>query len=159
MRAGFAVGMILVCVATLGCGDKFPPTTLTSLNQAESFELLSLNPAHLTEKPENDFHGWEVLGSTKVEDTKDRTKLIAALRKGVNENDGTVAGCFNPRHGIRVTSGGTTTEIVICFECMSAQVYVNGKRQSHFLLTNSPQPTFDAVLKEAGVPLATQADE
>jgi hypothetical protein len=64
-----------------------------------------------------------------------------------------VAGCFNPRHGIRAKSGDQVAELVICFECLSASTYLNGTATKGFLLTASPQPAFNAALKEAKVPL------
>ena len=66
------------------------------------------------------------------------------------------AACFIPRHGIRMTSGRDTVDLVICFECLSVNVYVNDKREKGFLTTRDPQPTFDAVLKAAGVKLARE---
>jgi len=43
--------------------------------------------------------------------------------------------------------------VVICFRCSSAEVYVDNTKESHFYLTNSPQPEFDKVLTDANVPL------
>ena len=82
--------------------------------------------------------------------------LVAALKKGVEENDGTVANCFNPRHGIRATHEGNTVELVICFECLSMQAYLGAER-SGALTTASPERTFDDVLRAAKVPLAPKA--
>jgi hypothetical protein len=72
-------------------------------------------------------------------------------------NDGRVAACFNPRHGIRASREGKTIDLVICFECLQVYVYAEEGRQGSFLTTSSPQPVFDQVLREAGVPLAKGA--
>jgi hypothetical protein len=139
----------LAAIGNIGERSSIPKVANEALEKGTDFELFSLNPAHLTEKPENHFHGWEVLGSTKIDDAKTRGQIVAALRKGVAESDGMVAACFNPRHGIRVQHGGKTIDLVICFECLSAAVYVDGERSDGFLTTSSPQATFDRVLKAA----------
>ena len=68
-----------------------------------------------------------------------------------------VAGCFNPRHGIRLIGGGETTDLVICFECLQVQVFVDGRRPGGFLTSASPQPAFDQVLLAAGIALPEAA--
>jgi hypothetical protein len=134
--------------------NKIPDDLRSMLEKADQFELLSLDPRPQQEKPKDDFHGWKVLGKTTVKDADVRQKLVAALKKGVAENTGIVAACFNPRHGIRVTVDGKTADFVICFECYQVQVFVGDKKGDGFLTTNSPQPTFDGVLRDAKVPLA-----
>jgi hypothetical protein len=134
-------------------GDKVPEHLLTLLEKADQFELLSLNPQRSKEKAADDFHGYKVLGKTTVKDAEVRKKLVAALKKGVEDNDGAAAGCFNPRHGIRATRDGKTAEFVICFECLFVQVFVGDKLEKGLRTTNSPKDTFDGVLKEAKVPL------
>jgi hypothetical protein len=134
-------------------GDKVPEHLLTLLEKAERFELLSLNPERAKEKAVDDFHGYKVLGKTTVTDAAVRKKLVAALKKGVEDNDGAAAGCFNPRHGIRVTRDGKTADFVICFECLFVQVHVGGKLEKGLRTTDSPRDTFDGVLKDAKVPL------
>jgi hypothetical protein len=136
--------------------NKIPDDLRAMLEKADQFELLSLNPDETKEKPKDGFHGWQVLGKTTVKDAEARKKLFAALEKGVAENKGEVARCFNPRHGIRVTHDGKTADLVICFECLQVKAFA-GDRRHDFLVTPSPQPTFDAVLKEAKVPLPEPA--
>ena len=70
------------------------------------------------------------------------------------------AGCFQPRHGIRLVKGDKTVDLAICFECYSTTIYGGeDKKKPYFLVTRSPQPTFDAVLKEAKIKLAPKAKE
>lgn len=133
--------------------NKIPDELRALLEKAEQFELLSLSPDRPREKPKDAFHGWKVLGKTTVKDAEARNKLVAAFKKGVTDNKGIVAACFNPRHGIRVTHDGKTADFVICFECFQVQVFVGDKREKGFLITDSPAAAFDGVLKEAKVPL------
>jgi hypothetical protein len=158
---------IAVCMALAllpGCvraDNKIPDKVKEALDKAESFDLYSLDPTRLKldEVPKDAFHGRKVLGKTTVKDAETRKKLLAALEKGIAENKGEVAGCFNPRHGIRVTHDGKTYDLVICFECFSAEVYDGDKKDGSFLVTNSPQPAFNKVLTDAKVPLPKEATD
>jgi hypothetical protein len=170
----------ITCAAILAfcsCGtnsasrSKIPDDVNAALEKAESFELFSLDPDEIpadsadssesgpssAKKDEQRFQIWPALGSTTITDKAQREKLIAALQKGVAENDGMAAACFNPRHGIRVKHAGKVYDVVICFECMSASTYVDNVRRKGFLVTRTPQPEFDAVLKAANVPLPKAA--
>src|SRR5437762_2765392 len=86
--------------------NKIPDAPRAILEQAGQIELLSLDPARQKEKPKDDFHGWKVLGKTIVKDATVCQRLVAALKKGVRDNKGIAAACFNPRHGIRVVHQG-----------------------------------------------------
>jgi hypothetical protein len=148
---------VLAAIALVGAGRsagaEIPKDARAALEAAAEWELYSLDPTRLTDPPKDNFHGWKVLGKTAVKDADTRTTLLAALDKGARDNDGTVAACFNPRHGIRVKAGDRTIDLVICFECFSASVYAGEEKSGSFLTTGSPQPAFDKVLAEAKVPL------
>jgi len=141
-------------------GNKLPIAASTALRKASTFELFSLEPSEGEKVPDSsNFHGWTILGSTAITDVNIRDRVLDALEAGVAENDGRAAGCFDPRHGIRVKYKGEQHDFVICFRCYSGHWYTNGKRNETFWPTNSPQPTFDRVLKNASVPLATPAQK
>src|SRR5262249_37945696 len=86
--------------------NKVPDDARLIVEKAEEIELLSIDPARPVEKPKTDFHGWKVLGKTVIKDAEVRKKLVAAMKKGVEETKGQVAICFNPRHGIRASHDG-----------------------------------------------------
>jgi hypothetical protein len=155
-----SIGLLLLSaqLACAGPGAKPLPTDVDALlTKADEIELVSLSPEHLKEKPAGHFHGWRVLGRTTVKGG-DKAAALAALRAGISENDGTVAGCFIPRHGIRATAAGRTVDLVICFQCMSMQVFEEGKATVQALTTAAPQATFDKLLKAAGVKLAGKGE-
>jgi hypothetical protein len=160
---GLRIVAVAFAIALLaGCADppapsKLPERARAALEAPDHFELLSLDPAGPRDGHPDDFHGWKVLGRTPVEAAETRAELMAALEQGARENTGTAAGCFNPRHGIRATRGGQTADLVICFECFQVQVYAGDTRDGGFLTTRSPQPVFDQVLRDAGLPLAGAA--
>jgi hypothetical protein len=133
-----------------------PRRNRSALTSAESLELFSLDP-HTPAADEKDkaqlMYKWPILGSTAISAKDVRTKLIAALKKGIAENNGDAYKCFWPRHAIRVNHGAIVYDIVICFECHSATIYADGQRTGSFLLTTSPQPTFNDALIKAGIKL------
>src|SRR5262245_44192703 len=137
--------------------NKLSDDAKAILEQADQFELYSLDPEQTKEKPKDTFHGWKVLGKTTVKEKADRGKLMESLQKGIKDNDGTVAACFNPRHGLKATKGDKTVELVICFECYQVEVWLGENRDS-VLVTRSPQPAFDKVLKDAKVPLPKKGE-
>lgn len=142
--------------------NRIPEVVEQLLDKAETFELYSLDPDREPDAkaPVKDgFQGWKVLGKTEVKAAADRTRLASALRLGAEDNFGIAAACFIPRHGIRLAGGGKTVDLVICFQCLSVQLFVDGERKDGFLTTSAPQPAFDAVLKAAGVKLAKPAKE
>ncbi len=143
--------------------NALPPDAQKILDSGGRFVLLSLNPtpANISTNTAGSagetFHGYPVLGKTEIKDAKQRKELLRALYRGIADSDGSVAGCFNPRHGISATLENKTVELVICFECLSMTVYADG--QSGVLTTRSPLPTFNKALEEARLPVATVIGE
>lgn len=149
------LGVALTAAGAAAQGEnKIPDDVRAVLEKPDRVELLSIHPDRLEKPPKDGLHGWKVLGKTELKGADVQKKVFAALETGVKENTGKVAGCFNPRHGIRAVQGKKTVELVICFECFQVQFYVDGKQGRGFLVTDSPQPAFDQVLKDAKVPLA-----
>jgi hypothetical protein len=132
--------------------NEIPEIAATILEQADHFELLSLNPQPNENVAESDFHGYKVLGVAVIRDAETRKNLVSVFETAVAENEGIMAACFNPRHGIRVTRNRQHADFVICFEC--AQVHVTGEVQGEFLITNSAEALFDTVLRTRGLPRA-----
>lgn len=132
--------------------------TTRVLEQPDSFTLLAIDPDRMrtasdsTNPPTELFHNFGVLGKAAILSSTDRAELVSALRKGIADSDGSVAACFNPRHGIIARRGKETTELLICFECQSLRVY--GTETNGVRTTGSPGKTFDAALGKAGLPRA-----
>ncbi len=137
--------------------NRIPEDVDSSFDKAKSFRLYSLEPERRDEK--DGFHGWHILGETEVKDATDRKRICDSLRLSAEDNPGRVANCFNPRHGIRLIDGDKTVDLVICFHCLSVEVFVNHKQVPGFLTTGRPQTELDAVLTAAKVQLAKPANE
>lgn len=155
---------LLLALAPVRAEDRnaFPKEVRTVLEKATALELYSLDPTREAKK--DAFHRWKILGSTTVKQGEARNQLVAALVKGVEENQELSANCFQPRHGLRATYEGTTVDLVICFQCHQIEVHIGkgkdgGEKEfkeldRHILVSKSPEPTLDSILKEAGVMLA-----
>jgi hypothetical protein len=125
------------------------------LTDADQYELLSLQPTRLGPKLP-DYCGMVILGRMPIPDAATRDRLNWALQSGARQSDGSVYSCFNPRHAIRVTQAGVTTEFLICFECRQVEVRRDGKEVGDFPISSSRQAVFDDVLNEARIPLASK---
>lgn len=131
----------------------FPGDARQVFEDSQQFMLLSLDPSDIGNyRGKNSFHGYRIMGQTQVS-PRDKSRLITALYNGIAENQDMVATCFSPHHGIHAVLGTEYVDLVICFSCLQVAIYSNTK-QSGTLVSKSPQPTFDSVLKGAGVPLS-----
>jgi hypothetical protein len=132
--------------------NELPDQAWEILDKAEYFELLSLNPRWERQPPKANFYGYRVLGKAEVTDAGIRKQLLSELKRGVLENQGAIAACFNPRHGIHATYKGKQADLVICFECL--QIQLNGVATGEFLVTDKPKALFDKTLQGLGITLA-----
>jgi hypothetical protein len=164
-RGGSVVGLTVLLITAFqvhAADNKLPDKAKAILDKAKSYELYSLDPGKGDDEMVKDgFHGYKVLGKSTVKDDKARDKLRTALVKGIKDSKGEIAKCFNPRHGIRATHDGQSVDLLICFECLQIYVYYGkgDKREANVLTTRSPQPTFDKILKDAGVKLPEKPKE
>jgi hypothetical protein len=138
--------------------NRIPETARMILEHADQFELLWLDPrgfGGFEGSTTTTFHGYKILGRTNIIDGETRKRLVTSFEQGVAENDGSVMMCFNPRHGISVTSRGRKEDFVICFECLQVEAY--GAVKTGFLTSGSPLQVFNQVLRDAHV-LPTQSE-
>jgi hypothetical protein len=163
-RQLLALASLMACVSLVRA-DGLPANVQTAFAKADEIELYSLDPRDRKPDPTKAFHGWKVLGKTTIKDKKHRESLVTALKEGIREQDEkrrqerakgllTETGCFMPRHGIRVAHAGKTFDLVICFECQPIKVFVGEKQEESVETTGSPQPTFDQLLRDAGIKLS-----
>lgn len=155
---------ILAVVTIAGCSkNEAPPTLKSALRNTTSLELHSLDPALKGKEADSGdvtmFQIWNDLGFTDVSAPAIRKRLLDSLDAGIADNDGRVAACFEPRHGLRATHDGKVYDVVICFKCYQAKWYIDDVPQKAFLLTAIPRPTFDAILTDASVKLPPPASK
>lgn len=140
--------------------NKLPDETVEALKSGVKFILFSLDPPITGEaekenrKPEENHHGFKILGSTELVNAETKTSAIVSLTDAVSNFGGTGAGCFIPRHSLRViTSKGEIYDFVTCFECSQIEVYLGEKRIGGAGISGS-QERLDEILTAAKIPLA-----
>ena len=99
--------------------------------------------------------GYPTFGKVVITDLGQKRQVLSAIRRAVrNPQEG--MGCFSPRHAVRAIKGGETVDLVICFHCHNYQHYQGGQLVSGETppISSDPEPLFDKLLSDAGVPLA-----
>ena len=61
--------------------NVIPAIAAAILEQADQFELLSLNPDHQQKAAEGDFHGYRILGTAVIKDIETGKKLVSTSRR------------------------------------------------------------------------------
>lgn len=136
-------------------GGERPSGVLAALADADSVEVLALHPyPYQLEKDGGDleqFHGYGILGRASLGNQASGNELVALIERGIEASNGMVAACFNPRHGLSVTVGGVDWDLLICYECLSMQVYRDGKKQDGHLTAELVEPKVSAIYRAAGL--------
>jgi len=137
--------------------DAAPTGVLADLVGADSARVYALHPyPHAVEAdPGPRFHDYLVLGEAELADVADGDYLLALLELGIEGSDGRVAGCFNPRHGLRVEKDGRTTDFVICFECFSMEVHEDGAATGGHETSSEPERVVTAFYEARGLTIHT----
>ena len=138
-------------------GDELAQEHRDVLFAAAELELVAVDPAWPTDESRADpttLHGYGVRGRATVTDRDTRLELLEALGAAARENDGMVAACFNPRHAIIAHHGGKTAELIICFECLTFQVWDGIERVETVDLSETPRSLFDRIFGEHGLSIA-----
>jgi len=162
MRAGllFFIALIIIGhVASARESNKIPAEAKRALENPSSMVLVSIDPVliqptlfnRLTERiSHRHFHGWPMLGETPIADRATQKKIASAIEAGVQNFNGWMAACFNPRHGVRVTSGSVEYDFVICYECNQTYIYA-GDRKLAGLGGSGSSSSLDASLRTAHI--------
>jgi hypothetical protein len=123
------------------------------LDKADRIDLLRINPRALPEgNPERkkELHGYEVLSEVRIDSKEQRKEAAAFLGKTLHWDDLRMAGCFNPRHGLRVVSGRRRLDFLICFECHRVMVFDGGKQIAELPTVDTDKKnTIERLLEEA----------
>ena len=137
--------------------DEFHGDWAEVLTGSERLELVAIDPDPPTKAERGDpdrMHGYRIRGRAWLEDPKQRAELLGAFARGDRQNDHKAAACFNPRHVLRAEKGGRWIEVVICFECLSYQVYDGAEHLGNGLVSQSPTAVFNRVFESMGLSIA-----
>lgn len=144
---------------------KIPSDVRAALQNPEHAVLYSIDP-YIRRKYGDDnkllpeprpgevFHDHTVLGTLEL-DGKKASRAAGAFQYSLTWPDVSEFMCFDPRHGLRVTSGGHVYDFLLCYECRQIVVFRDGVGVGSRTASGSPQ-TLNALLTEANVPLPTR---
>ncbi|XAM01067.1 hypothetical protein OT109_06695 [Phycisphaeraceae bacterium D3-23] len=169
--------LALMCVCLLaGCGNQprtiLPPQAPTVPNAPDSVTLYAIDGPVMEGAgfdlgngpydpladytPDELFHDYPILGHVDLTGTPEGAHLARLIEQARDRPQGLIAGCFTPRHALRVVRGGVTVDYVVCFECDQFQWFVGQPAQ--WAGTQYFHPTyrdaFTAPLTAAGIQLA-----
>jgi hypothetical protein len=122
----------------------FPLTSHQVFTEGKSLTLYALDPKEKIPGAE-DFRGFSVRGKTEIRDRGFQNFLKNSFIKSLS--DEASAKCFNPRHGLRISDGKRTTDVLICFECRNFEVYFEGNK-SVGAIDKSAEVIFDKTLAD-----------
>jgi hypothetical protein len=136
---------------------------IAQIRSAKEIIVYSLEPAQPEMRDSNGecmglcYYGWPVLGQVTMSARSNQQvkQVVNWLKKAESEGHSL---CFEPRHGIRVVTSNNTLDFVICFECDTAEVYVDAIGTDISLEPANAQKDWDRLLKKAGVKLAQPAE-
>lgn len=135
---------------------ELPEIIGVALQEGTDFELFSLGSLGKEESKKQRKMSYEpVLGSTKNKSPELREELTTAFLDAAYINTASFTACdSNFRHAIRVKYQGSNFDLLICFECSKGAARHKDEYLHSFQINGKPEPLFDKVLTEAGVPLA-----
>ncbi|MFT7487138.1 MAG: hypothetical protein ACI9F9_002997 [Candidatus Paceibacteria bacterium] len=125
-------------VADLNAPVSLPTGVHDVLAGASEMKLFAIHPfLHPPAKEDRVdaalFHFYTILGQASLSEESMRCELVDTLYKGIEASRGDVAMCFSPRHGLRAEHKGHQVDFVICYECLSMEIHLDGVR--HRVLT------------------------
>ncbi len=136
----------------VGCGTVLPPASAKVLSEADTFEVLALDPnveppSDAVSSPQS-FHGFEVVGRASVPSREARARIVGIVDDGMRSG-GTRSKCFNPRHGVHAVKSGHVVDLVICYQC--GEVDVHDASSTKDFDTANVRPSLDREMAAVGV--------
>ena len=162
--------LVFFLFAATSCRETAKPgptdPALKELLGATRVEIYALDPHGIRDRPASAppleasrvFHGFEILGRADLVAPAQRERLVSLLQRGFDENDTMEAKCWSPRHGVHAEIAEGTVDLVVCFQCLQADVYdrrsnaVGARR--HELIADSIEPEVTQIYRALGLRIA-----
>ncbi len=148
---------VVPAAAPLERADAMPAAPHAVLAGADVLEIYALDPypPRADGPPPGDlFHGWRIRGAAQLADEESIRALLALVYAGLEPSRGRRAGCFQPRHGIRARAGADVVDLVICYECITAEVHGPGDTRAHVITSQDVEPAVSQAFRDAGLSIA-----
>jgi len=118
--------------------NVLPDEALQVLRAPSSATFYSLEPWERPKPEDKTLHGYKILGQTPLEPKQEQV-VATAFQKAVGDWDGMIAACFDPRHALRISSGGHTYDFLLCYNCHQLYVYKDDKVLASVGAAGSPK--------------------
>lgn len=122
MQRGQLALVVIVGLDACGTTDEPPvmrePEMAVLLRSASEMTLFAIEPHGAP--PGEALHGYAIRKAVTIP-RGDMQRVATAVALGLGY--GPSANCFEPHHALRVTSGGQTVDLVMCFTCSAVEVY------------------------------------
>lgn len=144
----------------------FPDVVLWILLAPDAVEVMSLTPQYFDEEDDDDegdimpnrvkqvgpryLHGHYIRGAARVP-TEDRRRELSRALAVANWVGYGMAMCFDPHYAVRVSRGGQTADLLICFGCGNVQVVLPGERGVLYPIARSVEHLIRRELRRGGV--------
>lgn len=148
---------------------RYQSDQLLPFFQATEWTLFSLSPRRVyseessatseISRPDPDlFYERPALGKITTPVTADIRSIVTDLDNAGRHWSGAVAACFSPRHGVRAVVEGTVHDLLICYECASAEIYRDSVQVGTIYLSSDhydgkQNERFNTILTAAGIPI------
>lgn len=135
--------------------DELPPGAFEVISSATDFQIHALHPSPHSAAADGyatspKFHDFAIIASATVTAKRTRTAVMQSIFGGLETNNGQSAMCFNPRHAVHIEAGDREVDFVICYECLSMRIYVDGVKHSR-LTSQAPLTTINKLWDAAGL--------
>ena len=114
-----------------------------------SIEFYTLEPSTKLDSG-NSFHGFPVLDKKQLTEEKHVATIVNNLYESINKNEGLIAECFFPRHGLKIKNKNEEIDLVICFQCSHMRVYA---KEETTVLIEGGNKVFDQVARQLNMTL------
>ena len=131
-------------------------------DEVKSVTVYSLNPVRI-EMPRGEFeadqyeefvskvsdqhfHQFPILKAVSSTDDRICREIVAAAVDGMRTR-ASGAKCFDPAHGVRISKGEQTMDLVICYECEMIEVWGEGYAGKHELTADSSREVLTRALQ------------
>jgi hypothetical protein len=149
---------ILIALAAAAPADNaMPIDAAKALHESRSAVLYSLEPWSDRANPSPALHRFQILGQKRIDGAAYKA-AAEEFEAAVGRWDDRMAACFDPRHGLSVTSGGHQFEFLLCYACHQMAVYRDGEQIGTLGAAGSSKP-LNALLAAAKLPISKSYDE
>lgn len=121
--------------------DNLPARMVAVLEHPDEVTIYSME----TDEAKNAFHGFKILGSTKLEDREAKQAVSQSLKLSSYAKNNSLC-FFQPHHGIRFRKGTHLLDYVICCHCAQIKIVYDDEYWKNTLVCCSPSMDLEGLL-------------